>query len=264
MSAYVFGLLAAVIIIALYEYRLRRPDFIVLHERKRGIAVRHGLFYPRHYSLPIKRTAHSLQFTADATAAGNLEIRIRLVGTVVPALEHLHALVRVGGWQADAVTRAADELQVVLQGLVKQFTEQHEIHTITSQNVLDYLNEKAAESGEKLGLEIISLSVLSLEPSDPRIAEALRQQEQARILEQTEELSQQARIAAARAKAKADEEIVRLENDLEVKKSRLQKTQLEEESLLARQRLQDELQCGRTPARSSHSHPRTSPWAQKS
>ena len=57
----------------------------------------------------------------------------------------------------------------------------------------------------------------SFEPVNPQIAEALRQREQARILEQTETLNQQARIAAAKSKLKADEEIASLESELELK-----------------------------------------------
>ncbi len=245
MPAYIVGLLVLVGVIALYEYRLRRPEFIVLHEKSGKLTVRRGPFYPRHLSLPIRRTAHSLQVTADAVAAGNLEVRVKLAGTAVPSPEHLDALVRVGGFQSDAAARAVEELQVMLEGFVKQFTEQHDIDSLSSQKILDRVMEQAAVSSEKLGLEIVSLSAQSFEPMDPQIAEALRKQEQARILEQTEELSQQARIAAAKARVKADEEIVELENGLDLKKAKLQQAQLEEESLLARQRLQDELQRSR-------------------
>ena len=46
----------------------------------------------------------------------------------------------------------------------------------------------AAVIKEKFGVELISLAVQSLDPTDPEIADALRQQEQARLLEQTEQL----------------------------------------------------------------------------
>ena len=94
---------------------------------------------------------------------------------------------------------------------------------------------------EKFGVELISLAVQSLDPTDPEIADALRQQEQARLLEQTEQLNHQARVAAAKAKYKADEEIVEMEHTLELKKAELKKIQFEKESALAHQRLEDEL-----------------------
>jgi hypothetical protein len=237
--------LLLVCLLVVYEYRFRRPDYIVLYETKEDFRIRRGLLYPRHFSLPIRRTTHSIQMTIDATAAGNLEIRIKLVGTVAPSMDHLLALIRVGGWQTDAVGKAAEELQVLLQGFVKEFTEQHDIHSLSSQKIIDYLNEKIVVSRDKLGLDVISLAIQSCEPANPQIAEALRQQEHARILEQTEKLNHQARIAAARAKSKADEEIAILDNELELKKAQLQKVKLEEESALAHQRLEDELQRNR-------------------
>jgi hypothetical protein len=239
------ALFAVVAALFAYEYRFRRPDCFVLCETRTGLGVRRGPFYPRHFSLPIRRTPHSLALTVEATAAGNLDIRVKLVGTVAPSLENLQALIRVGGWQTAAVSKAAEELQVMLQGFVKEFTETHEIHSLSSQKILDHLNERVVISGSRLGLEVISLAIQSFEPVDPQIAEALRQQEHARILEQTEQVSHQARINAARAKFKADEEIAVLEHELELKKADLNKAQLEQESVLAQQRLQDELQRNR-------------------
>jgi hypothetical protein len=245
MLVYVIGLILVVAVLVGYEYRLRRPDCLVLYETRTGLGIRKGAFYPRHFSLPIMRTTQPLQLMIDAAAAGNLEVRVKLVGTAAPSLEHLSALVRVGGWQTDAVAKAAGELQVMLQGLVKEFTERHEIHTLSSQGILAYLNERAVISKEKLGLEVISLAIQSFEPADPQIAEALRQQEHARIMEQTEKLTHQARIATAKVKVQADEEIAVLENDLELKKAELKRAQLEKESLLAQQRLEGELQRSR-------------------
>jgi len=245
MTWSLIALLAIVIAVFAYEYRLRRPDCIVLCETRTGLGVRQGLFYPRHLSLAIRRTPHSLQMTMDAIALGNLDIRVKLVATVVPSLENLPALIRVGGWQTGAVAKGAEELQVILQGFVKEFTESHEIHRLSSQSILDHLNERIVISRSSLGLEVISLAIQSFEPVDPQIAEALRQQEHARIIEQTEQVSHQARINAARAKFKADEEIAVLEHKLELKKAELHKVQLQQESALARQRLEDELERNR-------------------
>jgi hypothetical protein len=143
------------------------------------------------------------------------------------------------------VSRAAKDLESVLQGNVKAFTEQHGIESLSSENIHQELTAKLPASRVSLGLEVISLTILSFEPVDPRISEALRQQEHARILEQTETLNQTARIAAAKAKLKADEEIALLENDLEIKKHALKKNQLERESVLADIRVNEELKRSR-------------------
>jgi len=228
-------------LVAFFEYRISQPDILVLNESKGRIGVRKGLVYPRHFSLPLKRTTCPIQLTIEATAAGNLGVRVKLVGSVAPSLEHIQSLIRVGGWNSEAAARAADEAQVLLQGLVKEYTERSEIHALSSTGILNYLNERSALIKENFGVELISLAVQSLEPTDPEIADALRQQEQARLLEQTERLNQQARAAAAKVKYQADEEIAKMEHTLDLKKAELKKILLEKESALAHQRLEDEL-----------------------
>jgi hypothetical protein len=228
-------------VLAFLEYRIRQPDFLVLHESNGRISLRKGLVYPRHFSLALPRTTCPIQLTVEATAAGNLGVRVKLVGSVAPSLEHINSLIRVGGWNRDAVVRATDEVQVLLQGLVKEYTERSGINALSSTNILNYLNEHAAVVNEKFGVELISLAIQSLDPTDPEIADALRQQEQARLLEQTEHLNQQARVATAKAKAQADEEIAVMEHTLDLKKAELKKLLLEKESALTQQSLADEL-----------------------
>ncbi len=241
-------LIAIIVILCLviaFEYRLRRPDDVVVFEGKKGLGVRTGRFYPRHFSLPIRRTTHSVQLTVDATAKGNLEVRIKLAATVAASSSNLGALVRVGGWSADAVSKAAKELEALIQGFAKEYTEQYGIEELSSEKIHADLNQKVTANASKFGLEIISLVILSFEPLNPQISEALRQQEHARILEQTESLNQQARIASAKAKLKADEEIAKLENELELKNYDLKRKQLERESELAALRVDEELKRNR-------------------
>jgi hypothetical protein len=230
-----------VLLLAFFEYRIRQPDFLVLHESNGRISLRKGLIYPRHFSLSLQRTTCPIQLTVEATAAGNLGVRVKLVGSVAPSLENIQSLIRVGGWNRDAVVRATDEVQVLLQGLVKEYTERSGINALSSANILNYLNERSAVVKERFGVELISLAIQSLDPTDPEIADALRQQEQARLLEQTEHLNQRARVAAAKAKTQADEEITEMEHTLDLKKAELKKLLLEKESALTQQSLADEL-----------------------
>jgi len=234
-------LLAGGLLAALFEYRIRQPDVIVLYESKGRIGIRKGLLYPRHFSLPLKRTTYPLQLTVEAAAVGNLLVRVKLVGSAAPSVEHIQALIRVGGWDSEAVTRAVDQVRILLQGLVKEYTERSDIHAISSPTILQHLDEHLRLTEEKFGIELISLAVQSLEPADPKIADALRQQEEARLFERTEQLNHQARVVAARAKYKADEEIAEMEHTLELKRAELKKNQFESEAGLARQRLEDEL-----------------------
>jgi hypothetical protein len=229
------------IFIVIFEYRVRQPDVIVLYESKGKISVRRGLIYPRHFSLPLKRTTCPVQLTIEASAMGNLGVRIRLVGSAALSAANIQSLIRVGGWNVDAVARAAEQVGILLQGMVKEYTEQKEIHTLSSLGVLKYLTDHYPQIEEKFGVELISLAVQSLEPTDPGIAEALRQQEQARILEQTEKLNNQARLVASKARFQADQEIAELEHSLDLKKAELQKTLQQQDAALAQLRVEDEL-----------------------
>lgn len=238
-------LIGAVLIVAallaLFEYRVRKPDALLLYESKGQISLRKGLIYPRHLSLPVNRATSPIQLTIEATTIGNLEVRVKLIGSVVPSIEHIQALIHIGGWNQEAVAHAADEVQVMLQGFVKEYTEQCEIHALSSTGLVNNLKERSSHMQETLGVELISLAVQSLEPIDPEIGEALRQQEEARLLKQTERLNNQARSAAAKAKFLADEEISQMEHDFELRKAELKKALLEQESALTHQSLEDEL-----------------------
>lgn len=237
--------IVALVLAALWEYRIRQPDLLVLYETDDHIGIRKGLVYPRHFSLALKRTTSPIQLTVDATTQGNMGVRVKLVGSVAPSLAHITSLIRVGGWDHETVARAASEAQVFFEGLVKEYAETAEIQTLSSTGILAYLNDRSVALNEKFGLELISLTVQSLEPTDPAIADALRQQQQASLLEETEQMNHKARVAAAKAKYQADEEIAEREHVLELKKAGLKQVLLEKESELARRRLEDELERNR-------------------
>ena len=238
-----FALALVVILIVLiaYEYRFRKPDQIILYETRDGVGIRRARFYPRHFSLPLTKTTHAFTQTIEASARGNLDIRVKLAVTVAPSTDHLAVLLKVGGWATDAVVKAARELETLLLGYVKEYTELHEIEDHASGSLRDHLQKYVPRCRETLGLEIIALTIASSEPVNPQIAEAMRQREHARILEQTEKLNQEARIAAAKARVKAEEEISHLEHELELKKYDLRSAQLKKEGALASARAEQEL-----------------------
>ena len=248
-SIYILGILGGglilVLIFGLYEYRIRKPDNLILFEKQGKIALRKNQLYPRHFSLALERKIHPLQLDTEVTAAGNLGVRIKLVGSAVPALGHLDALVRVGGWNQDAAAHAANEAQLMLEGIMKQYAEEFEIQALSTSQLTEHLNQQAALFQEKLGLELVSLSIQALEPTDPQIAAALRQQEQARLHEETERLSHQAQAAAAKVKFETEKEIAEMEHALELQKVELSKQRIEKEAALARQKLEDELERSR-------------------
>jgi hypothetical protein len=225
-----FLLIACIAAIAafLFEYRLRKPDEIIIREIRDGVGIRRGRWYPRHTSLPISRSTFSFTQTIDASAKGNVELRVRLAVTVAPSLKDLSALIRGGGWRTDALMRTSKELETLLLGFVKSYTERHELEEVSSETVREYLLAHTNATKQALGLEIIAMTVSSLEPVNTQIAEAMRQREHARI-------------ATAKTRIKADEEIAMLENELELKKFDLKRVQLEKESALAAERTAHEI-----------------------
>jgi hypothetical protein len=234
-------IIAIVIFFIFYEYRLRKPDQLVLYESNGTILLRKGRLYPRHVSLVLPNTIHSVQLNVDASAKGNLDIKVQLAVGVALSLHHLDKLIKAGGWNSSAVQKATKELEIVVYSLVREFTEKHEIEELSSDKIYEYLNNKVGISNEKFGLDVISISVQSFETMDSKIAEAIRQQESARILEQTEDLNQKTRIAAAKARLRAEEQIALMENELELKKYELKRTELEKESEISEKRVKEEL-----------------------
>lgn len=241
--------IAAVLVLAaaavLYEYRLRKPDQLVMYESDGGVRLRGGRFYPRHFSLALAGTTHPIDLKIEGVARGGIQIRTAVAASVTASRENLTGLVRVGGWKADAVAKASRELETVIQSLVRQFTERHLLDELSSEALAGHLTAGVKASARDFGLALVSLTVQSIDAADPEIADAMRRRESARILEETEFLNQKARISAARARLEADEQIAFSEHELELKRLDLKKEELEKEALLARKRTEDELERSR-------------------
>lgn len=239
--------LPAVIIVGLfaYEYRLRRPDQLILFESAGVIGFRKARWYPRHFSLALPGTTHLVETRVEASAQGNMPVVVRIAVSVAAARDSIAALIRTGGWNPGAVARASKELETLLSAQVKEMTERSGLEELASESLRDHLMQRAATSRQNFGLEIIALTVQSIDPVDASIAEALRQRESARILEQTEALNQKARVAASEAKLRADEQIAAITHALELKNLALKKEEQEREGQLATQRVEDELKRSR-------------------
>ncbi len=237
-------LIFAVIIILLiiYEFRLRRPDQIVLGDVGGKIIRRKGKFYPRHFSLGVPATIFSSVSEFESEARGKLPIKIKLTFTTAADENHLTELVRAGGWSENLVEKASGELGLLIQTLAKEFCEKLEIEELSGKDLHDYLQKNLNKVSEKLGLQLISLNIHSIEPLDTEIAEAMQQQEAARIREKTEKINQKARLEATKSRVEADEKIKLIEHQLQLKQMELKKKEQEKEAELARYRVEKELE----------------------
>lgn len=243
---WIAGVVALILVVlVVYEYRLRKPDLLVLYEADGTIRLRRGSLFPRHFSLALPGTIRQIELKVDGVALGGLQVRTTLAATVTPSRENLADLIRAGGWRTDAVEKAAREFETVIQGTVKAFAERHPIEELSSEKLTAHLSASLGEGAPKFGLEMVTLTVQSVDAADDSIAEALRQRESARILEQTETLRQKARVATARAKLEADERIALSEHELELKKYELKRAEFVGEALLSEKRTEDELKRSR-------------------
>jgi hypothetical protein len=191
--------------------------------------------------MAVSATTHSVILKAEADAKGRLPLQVTLALTVAASLDDLSALVREGGWKGDMVIKATHELEILIQSYVRELSEKYEIEELTSETMSQHLHKKLGKTVEFLGLDIIALSVQSIDPVDEEISEAMQQRETSRIMEQTEEAKQAARVAATKARIVADEKIALAEHALELKKFELKKVAEEKEAVLDRVRVEEEL-----------------------
>lgn len=233
--------LALIVIYIVYEYRIKKPGQIILYESKGRVQNRKGKFYPRHFSLVVKNVTNSFTTRVEAEAVGKIAVNVKLAVTISPSITNIAQLMKIGGWDSEVLGEASKEFDVILQGYVKEETEKYDIEEITSEKINSAIKARIADVPESMGIEIISLTVQSVEPADRKISEAIRQKESARILEETERVNQKARIAASRLKLEADEEVMKSEHELELKKYKLKDVELDKESSLANKKLQEEL-----------------------
>ena len=236
-----YGIVVLILAVLLYEYRLRKPDQIVLYESRGLVRRRSARFYPRHFSLTIPGTVYSRMQEIEVDAKGKIKVLVKLTVTVAASQKHLSKLIKSGGWKKDAVVHATKELDVLMNTLVREFTEQYSVEELSVEKLSNYLKKQINESGNTFGLDIMAVNIQSIEPIDEKIAETIQQLEAARILEQTEIANQKARVAAARATKEADEQIAQFDHSLELEKFKLKKIQQEKEAQLVLTRVEDEL-----------------------
>ena len=226
----------------LFEFKVRRPDQIILADVKGKIVQRKGRFYPRHFSLAVPATIHSMVWEFESEAHGKLPIKIKLTTTTAADEAHLTELVRTAGWETDLVQKASNELGLFVQALTSAYCQNLEIEDLNSKDLQDYLLENLSKEAEKLGLKLIGVSIQLIEPLDGEIAEAMQQQEAARIKEKTEKVNQKARLEASRYRFETDQKIHLLEHQLQLKQLELKKEQQEREAQLARYQVEQELE----------------------
>ena len=241
MDILIIAVIVILVLLIITEYRIKKPGQIILYESNGLVKYRKSRFYPKHFSLIIPNTTYTLTSTLDPEAKGKIALNVKFSVTVTPSINNISQLIKIGGWGKDALIDAAKELDVILQGKIKEYTENYEVEEIKSESIANSLREKLSNINSQLGLEIISLTIQSVEPADKKIADAIRQKEASRILEETEKNNQQVRIQTAQIKLKADEEILNYEHELEMKRLHLKEIEEEKDAELALKKLNEQV-----------------------
>jgi len=230
-----------IIVFMLYEFRIRRPDQIVIGEKKSQVIRKQSRIYARHFNLPIPSINHSEQIEIETEAKGKLALKTKISISITASTKHLNELVNSGGWNTNLVSLAAKELIILIEGLIKDQCEKLEIEKLKAETLTKSLETELEKRSSQFGLQLVSLKVQSIEPLDENITEALRQRESARILEDTQKETLKAKIATAQEETQADEKIAVLKHQLELKKTALKQQAFEQEMILDKKQAQEEI-----------------------
>ena len=230
-----------ILCILIFEFRFRKPDQLVIGESGGKVIQKKSRLYARHFSLPIPGVLFARQLELETEAKGKLAIKIKAHISVGADPENLTELVRAGGWNLHLLEQASKELIILIEQTLKAYCETAEIEKLSSENLSNELNKKIGSKVPDLGLMIGAISVLSVEPVDASITQALQQRESARIHEETQKEQLRARIAAAKAENEAEEKIALLKHQLELKQIELKKSTFNQETVLDEKRTKEEI-----------------------
>ncbi len=212
-------------ILAIFSLKERRPDQLLLVEKKGYIRPYLKRWYWGRSVLALPATIRTISTEVKAQARGKIDVVARLSVSFFPDPKQVQNLIRVGGWQPDAVDKVASELAGTVQGLAGEIVEQMDITELTREKLGEALRNRLSELAPNLGVSITSVVVSAAEAADKKIADAIRQKEEARIQEETERANQQARIAREKLRLKADDTIARMKHDTEMARLRLKETE---------------------------------------
>jgi len=211
----------------------KRPDQLVLRE-KRGTVVRWTYaFYPKQICLSLPNTVQSFLTEIRTLGRGKIEVLVKVNVSFYADAANLENLTRVGGWSPTALKNVEKELTTTLTGLVGSVVENLEITEIQRETISQAVLEKLKPVAENSGVRISALTIISADPVDPKITDALKKLEEARLQEITDRTLQAARTLQAELKAQADQKIAQAEHEVALKKLALQKIREAEAAELA-------------------------------
>ncbi|MBN2090760.1 hypothetical protein JW964_14200 [candidate division KSB1 bacterium] len=238
-----FGGIVIIVIVVLYIlFERKRPDQLILIEKKGKVMVWTRAFYPKYLCLSLPYTTRSVTTEVKTQARGKIDANIKLTVSFYPDAEHIENLIHVGGWSIDALARIEKELAGTVQGIVGEIIEPLDIAEMTREHIAKTIKTRLNSIATNIGVIITGVTVLNAEASDLKIAEAIKKTEVAHIQEEAEKTIQASRTAQAEMKAKADQAILNAEHDTIMKKLALRKIEEAESAILAKAALEQQVE----------------------
>lgn len=228
------------VILVAVSFKVRRPDQLLLIEKHGKIQPYLKRWYVSKSVLALPATMKTISTEVKTQAQGKIGVVIKLSVSFYPDPHRAENLVRIGGWTSEAVDKVAEELSGTVQGLVGELVETLEITQVSREKLAQLLREHLGELAHNFGVTVTSVVVSEAEAADKKIADAIRQQEEAHIQEATEKANQQSRIATEKLKLKADDEIAHLKHQMEMEHLKLKEIEELKAAELERKLLEKE------------------------
>lgn len=206
-----------------FFFQRKQPDQLVLIEKKGQVVQWTRPFFPKRICLSLPNTVHSFTTEIKTLDIGKIEALIKLSVSFYADPENLTNLIRTGGWTPDALKNIEKELAGTVQGIVGSVVENLAVTELKREIIAQSISEKLSRNAANAGVRISSVTVISADPVDSMITEAIKKQEEARIQENAERTLQASRTLQAELKAEADQKIAQAEHDVAMKKLALQK-----------------------------------------
>jgi len=236
----VIGVVIFLSVFLVWFFRIKQPDKLILIERQGEVAVWKRAIYPRLFCLALPNTLQTVTKEVKTQAKGKIDIEVKLVVSYLADPEHVHNLIRIGGWSPQALDKAGKELAGILQGVVGEIVEPIDVVELTREYIARQTKARLSSLEANVGIKITAVTVIHSEALDPKIAEAIKMREEARIKEESEKAVQAGRIAQARLKAGADKKIAEAEHEVVMKNYELREIQEAEAARLSQATVQQQ------------------------
>lgn len=236
------GILLAAMVVLYFLFDRKRPDQLILIEKRGKVTIWTRAFYPKYLCLSLPYTTRSVTTEVKTQARGKIDAIIKLTASFYPDADHIENLIHIGGWSSDALGRIERELAGTVQSTVGEIIEPLNIAEMTREYIAKTIKTRLNAIAPNIGVIITGITVLSAEASDSKIAEAIQKTEIAHIQEEAEKTVQASRMAQADLKARADQAILDSEHDTAMKKLALRKIEEAAAAVLAKAALEQQVE----------------------